>query len=252
MRKVHLIGVFCIMFSIFNLVACSNNIFADHESSKGRLDFKPEYVDLIKNYTYGVYDEENAIFKDIEINDSKYHIGHEVEKSKLIDRGDYYELTNCEVRGDPHFDKNLGKDKNIGDWIEINGDNYQVKEIWKNENQEITSIRLAPNGSPYETDEVGISSGEDYSLIIGEDAAIYYQKDLYKGSLYFSKDAIVEYFPKNEKYTGSYRKATTFEDYIRMRSDNDYTMRGVYRLFYGGINMDENGLINVYKAYWIP
>jgi hypothetical protein len=75
---------------------------------------------------------------------------------------------------------------------------------------------------------------------------------LYKGSLYFSKDAIVEYFPKNEKYTGSYRKATTFEDYIRMRSDNDYTMRGVYRLFYGGINMDENGLINVYKAYWIP
>ena len=31
MRKVHLIGVFCIMFSIFNLVACSNNIFADND-----------------------------------------------------------------------------------------------------------------------------------------------------------------------------------------------------------------------------
>lgn len=176
--------------------------------------FRAEYLDILNKYSYGLTKDEaygtgQYIFKDI------YVYGG---NSIVIDKGNYYEITDCTITRVAHFPLNMVENKKVGDWINILGENYQIEEV----NDSYVCMSEMYNIAKY----------SDYCELIYAGTGVSYEEEIYKGSLYVAKNA-----PIIEHLSGGYR-TINFKDYVDSRD--------IYMGQWSCFNIDKQGIVTTY------
>jgi len=176
--------------------------------------FRAEYLDILNKYSYGLTKDEaygtgQYIFKDI------YVYGG---NSIVIDKGNYYEITDCTITRVAHFPLNMVENKKVGDWINILGENYQIEEV--------------NDSYVYMSETYNIAKYSDYCELIYASTGVSYEEEIYKGSLYVAKNA-----PIIEHLSGGYR-TINFKDYVDSRD--------IYMGQWSCFNIDKQGIVTTY------
>lgn len=180
------------------------------------------------------------IGKEVRIRDTMW--SEDGKTTELIDHGAYYELTNVTLETNRLYDIDLSQYKN-GDKIILDGEALYIFDIGKG------YVNYSLFTTPYEdlSYYVGsITPTEDgkHFYRVGTDNDPIYQDDLYKGSVYLSKNCVLNEFveaswDKEKPYNHS-EPSTLKEHYAKPVKEYKYLSQ-VY--LYGTFKLDKNGLI---------
>ena len=159
-------------------------------------------------------------------------------ENKLIDHGAYYELTNVNLSRDKHY--YIGSNKKVGDTVILNGRNYRIKNKWESG----YTVELIREGAyVYDSDAqwYSLNKEQDY-YVLETDNDYRYQELIHTGSVYLSKDCIVNEFliDKNHNMSREWIPITEHFNYVNKNGKSQFYPKNI---FYGCFEMDKNGLI---------
>lgn len=183
--------------------------------------------------------------KTIKIVDNLY--GADGKRTELIDHGAYYELTNVTLETDRLYDINLSAYKN-GSAIVIDRETLYIRDMDKNHTS--CSLYTSRSGG-YESYNSYLQLSEDgkhFYRIESEDDAVY-QDVLYQGSVYCSKDCIVNELKwTNDGGISDQSEPSTLTRHYTGTSGNHKYYTESY--LYGSFKIDKNGLITQIDQFY--
>lgn len=173
--------------------------------------------------------------------------------AQIIDHGSYYEVTHGCIMGEDSFDQSVMDGKYVGDTLELDNVIYHITEItiWNSGDGETVNLELVSEGEGIE---------ECYKLSRNYSDSYYtpYYYDgimtadiLYSGSLYFSKDCIVEV---NDPYNEYRSHSVTIEDFFTLDGDEVGAQFGGYSgglSLWGVFDTDSTGMIISYEEHFL-
>lgn len=174
-------------------------------------------------------------------------------KSQVIDHGSYYELTHGCIVGDSSYEQTVMDGKRVDDTLELDNAIYRIKEItvWNSGYGETVSLELVSGEEEIaECYKLSRNYSDKYYTPSYYDG-IMMTDILYSGSLFFSKDCIVEV---NDPQNGYKRHSVTIEDFFTLDSDEvgaQFGCRPGGISLWGGFETDSSGLIISYWEYFL-
>lgn len=180
---------------------------------------------------------------------TEHFFDYEQPNAQVIDHGSYYEVTYGCILGEDSYDSTVMEGKSVGDTLELDNIIYRITDIsiWDSGDGENVSLEfVSGDGGIKECYELSRNYSDSYYTPYYYDS-IMTANILYSGSLFFSKDCIVNVNdPQNEFRSHK----VTADDFFSLDGDEVGAQFGGYS---GGLSLwgtFETDAFGVIISYW--
>ena len=173
--------------------------------------------------------------------------------TQAIDHGSYYEVTECAILADSQYDMSVMEGKRVGDTVQLRYAVYRIKDItpWASGEGEYVEVEYLSG----EVDDNYFTLGRSYDCnyyTLSGDSDITEKDTLYTGSVYFSKDCLVEVRNPWADWEGH---TVNVWDYLTKDNQEVGSEHGLSSYFglslWGDFDIDSSGLIISYEEYFV-